>query len=1001
MRTTCIMGLVLFLLGVSPVAAQDQTLTGWFSFIVTDYPSDTGLTSETTYFLTEDSGERHELLIDVELMRPLGGPVALNRKRVTVVGEWEQHEADATEQFWVSSVHLAPPEGESTAREGVYRALQAPSQATVTGSLPLVTILCRFADATDVTPHPVSYYEGLIGSSPRNLDHYWREVSYGNINLAGSVVVGWYNLPRSRSYYVYDRDGDGEEDFDAERLREDCIAAGDADVFFPDFWGINLVFNHSLGSASGFSTVGPSYPLTKDGQAQHYGIMVLSQREGWTGWAAEHEMAHMLGLLHSSGPYDETYDSEWDVVGRGAGRAHTIAWHKDFLGWIPPARKYVAAPNTTRTITLERLAQPGAEGYLMAQIPIGESDTDFYTVEARLFAGYDDGIPGEAVIIHKVDTTREDRLAQVVDVDNNGDPNDEGAMWTVGEIFTDRDNTLQVSIDAAYESGYRVTINTNPATFRTCIDFLPTSSHILGPGEASASVQVKAASDCNRSATSNTEWIRVTFGGSGTGLSSVRYTVAANPSPTARTGTLTIGGWTFTVTQAGVNALLFEDDMENGAEGWSASFCPSIAGAVCTHVPLPLTTNSSRSGTQALTLRENSQADNSSNGLWSPSVDLTRVTSATLTFWHQFYFSRDQRGNIWVFPEDRRSPGKPLGTFRGAQDSWEQVSLDLSRFVGTHVKLFFQGGSAAPGAYSWYIDDVAVVSLAPVVEPPLARLENPSAGSSQSGIGIISGWACEAGEIIIELAGTPVQAAYGTPRGDTESVCGDRNNGFSLLVNWNNLGPGEHTVRALVDGVEFARTTVRVTTLGAEFLRGVSGTFPLPNFPHPGDTTVVQWSESQQNFVITDSQPSTGGGHNRVAGLEAVLENPSLGSPQSGIGIISGWACEAQEVVIELAGTPVPAAYGTPRGDTQGVCGDSNNGFVLLVNWNNLGPGEHPVRALADGMEFARTTVRVTTLGAEFLRGVSGTFPLPDFPHPGDITTLRWEEALQNFVIIP
>ena len=39
------------------------------------------------------------------------------------------------------------------------------------------------------------------------------------------------------------------------------------------------------------------------------------------------------------------------------------------------------------------------------------------------------------MVIHKVDTTLEDRLAQVVDVDNNGDPNDEGAMWTVGDLY--------------------------------------------------------------------------------------------------------------------------------------------------------------------------------------------------------------------------------------------------------------------------------------------------------------------------------------------------------------------------------------------------------------------------------------------------------------------------------------------------------------------------------------------------------------------------------------
>ena len=57
---------VLFLLGAwalsaQPAAAQPQTLVGWFSFIVADYPSEAGLASETTYFLTEDTGERHEV----------------------------------------------------------------------------------------------------------------------------------------------------------------------------------------------------------------------------------------------------------------------------------------------------------------------------------------------------------------------------------------------------------------------------------------------------------------------------------------------------------------------------------------------------------------------------------------------------------------------------------------------------------------------------------------------------------------------------------------------------------------------------------------------------------------------------------------------------------------------------------------------------------------------------------------------------------------------------
>ena len=1022
--------LVLFLLGagiVSPplATAQDATLTGWFSFIVADYPTESGLTSEITYTLTEDSGERHELLIDIDLMRPLGGPVALNRKRVTVVGEWEPVGSDAIAQFWVHSIRLDPLEDERTTLEGAYQAFQTTAQTAVTGSQAWVTILCRFGDATNVTPHPVGYYEKLMGASYPALGHYWNEVSYGNTpDLSGSIVVGWYNLPRPRSYYVYDRDGDGEEDYDGGRLREDCIAAGDADVFFPDFWGINLIFNGDLG-IGGF---GGGDRLTKDGQTRFWGITAISgntdsqDRDSQPAlhFLVAHEMGHAFGLMHSSGPYGQddpresptTYDSKWDVMSGGQsldpypgyGRlgVHTIAYHKDFLGWIPPDRKYVAPHNSTRTITLERLAHPGSDGYLLAQIPIGDSTTDFYTVETRLFAGYDDEIPDEAVVIHKADTTREDRLAQVVDIDNNGDPNDEGAMWTVGEIFTDLENNLQVSIDAAWSTSYRVTINTNPATFRTCIDFLASSSRLFGPGRDEASVQVAAVSECGWSATSHAEWIRITSGGTGSGSGRVRYTVAANPSPAVRTGTLTIGGWTFTVTQAGVDDILFEDDMENGENGWYGITCGS--NDCSSGSPWSLTTASSRSGTYAWTDSPGGKYRNDQNViLWSPIIDLTGITSATLTFWHRYAFASGDEGGVRVARQ--REEGywwteEYGGRFTGTQLNWQQASLDLSPFVGEQIRLAFNLWSdAAHTADGWYIDDVAVYST-DFVSP--VTLENPRSGSFQSGIAAISGWACHAHEIIIELNGEPYRAGYPTTRPDTLGRCGDTDNGFSLLWNWNNLGPGTHTVRALLDGVEFAHTTVRVTTFGEEVLRGASGRFDLPDFPASGETTVVRWAESLQNFVITDGQPNTGGGYNRVAGVSALLENPSLGSAQSGVGVISGWACEAGEIVIELDGMPLKAGYGTTREDTRSVCGDANNGFSLLWNWNNLGAGTHTVRALLDGVEFADTTVRVTTLREEpFPRGLSGTFPISDFPSSGENKRLRWEESLQNFVIIP
>jgi hypothetical protein len=100
----------------------------------------------------------------------------------------------------------------------------------------------------------------------------------------------------------------------------------------------------------------------------------------------------------------------------------------------------------------------------MVQIPIGESSTHFYTVEARRLTGYDIKLPGAAVIIHDVDTARFlSSPAQVIDADLNGVTSDAGAMWVVGESFVDATNNISVRVDAATATGFQVTIVNNTA----------------------------------------------------------------------------------------------------------------------------------------------------------------------------------------------------------------------------------------------------------------------------------------------------------------------------------------------------------------------------------------------------------------------------------------------------------------------------------------------------------------------------------------------------------
>ena len=282
-----------------------------------------------------------------------------------------------------------------------------------------------------------------------------------------------------------------------------------------------------------------------------------------------------------------------------------------------------------------------------------------------------------------------------------------------------------------------------------------------------------------------------------------------------------------------------------------------------------------------------------------------------------------------------------------------------------------------------------------------------------SGVGLVTGWVCEAEQVELEFDGeTIVTAPYGTDREDTLDACGDRDNGFGLVFNWNRLSDGKHTMRAMADGTEFWSATFRVTTFGVEFLTDAQGDYLLPDFPDTGQQTRLVWQEAAQNFAIAtaspaaESEPSMDDPPTQddppvLSDLSGALENPAPDSFQSGFGLVSGWVCGAEKVEIEVDGTDIfEAAYGTDRMDTAEICDDSNTGFGLRLNWNEFGDGEHTLRALADGEEFGRATFTVTTLGETFLTGASGVYNLPDFPESDTIVTVEWQEASQNFAII-
>jgi hypothetical protein len=96
-------------------------------------------------------------------------------------------------------------------------------------------------------------------------------------------------------------------------------------------------------------------------------------------------------------------------------------------------------------------------------------------------------------------------------------------------------------------------IGIQPNSVASCSYSLNSTSLSAGTSGQTGTVGVSTSSSCAWSASSNASWITVTSGSSGTGSGTFGFSVAANSGSSARTGTMTIAGQTFAVTQAGAS----------------------------------------------------------------------------------------------------------------------------------------------------------------------------------------------------------------------------------------------------------------------------------------------------------------------------------------------------------------------------------------------------------------------------------------------------------------
>jgi hypothetical protein len=132
--------------------------------------------------------------------------------------------------------------------------------------------------------------------------------------------------------------------------------------------------------------------------------------------------------------------------------------------------------------------------------------------------------------------------------------NDKWISITSGSSGTG-DGTVAYSVSANSGGARTGTVSIAGQTFtinqasQSCSYAISASNQSIGSAGGTGSVGVTAGGACSWTATSNDGWITVTSGASGTGNGTVAYSVASNAGA-ARTGTLTIAGQTFTVSQA-------------------------------------------------------------------------------------------------------------------------------------------------------------------------------------------------------------------------------------------------------------------------------------------------------------------------------------------------------------------------------------------------------------------------------------------------------------------